>query len=197
MLELGEDEGCAGYLGGAAGVCGDVLEGGPALGEQGEPAFPAAAQVAEQRVAGAGSGVEFLVPGWFFDRGEDAYSGSFVAEVGQRRDSEGGGAVEGGQGVPAGGGQVVDRAGLGRADPEREAVGARDGLDVPAVAVRLTGVPGVDRFAFYAGRGSEQRSPAKTLPSRITCGTPSAIARSRACARPGACADRASTASAT
>jgi hypothetical protein len=45
--ELGEDEGGAGYLGGAVGVGGDVLEGGPALGEQGEPAFSAAAQVAE------------------------------------------------------------------------------------------------------------------------------------------------------
>jgi len=39
--------------GDAAGVGDDVLEGGPALGEQGEPVFAAAAQVAEQRVAGA------------------------------------------------------------------------------------------------------------------------------------------------
>jgi hypothetical protein len=49
VLELGEVEGGAGYLGDPAGAGGDVLEGGPALGEQGEPAFPAAAQVAQQR----------------------------------------------------------------------------------------------------------------------------------------------------
>jgi hypothetical protein len=63
VLELGEDEGGTGYPGGAAGVGGDVLEGGPALGEQGEPAFTAAAQVAEQGVPGAGVNVELPVPG--------------------------------------------------------------------------------------------------------------------------------------
>jgi hypothetical protein len=52
MLELGEDEGCAGYLGDAAGVGGDVLEGAPALGEQRKPSFAAAAQVAQECVAG-------------------------------------------------------------------------------------------------------------------------------------------------
>jgi hypothetical protein len=31
VLELGEHKGGSGYLGGAAGVGGDVLEGGPAL----------------------------------------------------------------------------------------------------------------------------------------------------------------------
>jgi hypothetical protein len=36
MRELGEDKGRAGYLGGAVGVGGDVLERGPALSEQGE-----------------------------------------------------------------------------------------------------------------------------------------------------------------
>jgi hypothetical protein len=81
MLELGEDQGCPGYLGGPVGVGGDVLEGGPALGEQGESAFSPAAQVAEQCVAGAGADVGFLVAGGPFDRGEDADSGSFVAEV--------------------------------------------------------------------------------------------------------------------
>jgi hypothetical protein len=37
VLELGEDEGGAGYFGEPGGVGGDVLEGGPALGEQSEP----------------------------------------------------------------------------------------------------------------------------------------------------------------
>jgi hypothetical protein len=39
VLELGEDEGGSGYLGGAVGVGDDVLEGGPALGDQDKPAF--------------------------------------------------------------------------------------------------------------------------------------------------------------
>ena len=42
---------------------------------------------------------------------------------------------------------------FGRACPQREAVGAHDGLDVAAVAAGLAGVPGVDDLAFYAGRG--------------------------------------------
>jgi hypothetical protein len=53
VLPLGEDEGGAGYLGGAAGAGGDVLKGGPAAGEQGEAAFCLAAQPAQQQVAGA------------------------------------------------------------------------------------------------------------------------------------------------
>lgn len=42
----------------------------------------------------------------------DADPGALVAAVGQGRHSEGGGAVEGGQGVDAGGGDVVDVARL-------------------------------------------------------------------------------------
>ena len=53
MFPVGEDEGGAGYLGGSAGAGGDVLEGGPAAGEQGEAAFSPAAQPAQQEVAGA------------------------------------------------------------------------------------------------------------------------------------------------
>lgn len=40
-------------------------------------------------------------------------------------------------------------------------------------------------WPFTLVSGSEQRSDSKTLPSRITYGTPSAIARSRASGRPG------------
>jgi len=46
LCELGEDEGGSGYPGDSAGAGGDVLEDGPALGEQGEPALCAAAQFA-------------------------------------------------------------------------------------------------------------------------------------------------------
>jgi hypothetical protein len=57
VLELGEDEGGAGYLGDAAGAGGDVLQDGSALGEQGEPALSLAAQAARQRVPGASADV--------------------------------------------------------------------------------------------------------------------------------------------
>jgi hypothetical protein len=53
VLELCEDEGSLGYLGDAAGAGRDVLEGGAPLGEQGEPAFSPAAELAQQRIAGA------------------------------------------------------------------------------------------------------------------------------------------------
>lgn len=63
MLELGKDEGCAGYLGGAVGVGGDVLDGGPAPGEQGEAALAAAAEVVQLCVPASGVDVEVLVSG--------------------------------------------------------------------------------------------------------------------------------------
>src|ERR1700745_1742192 len=104
-----EDKGGAGYLGDPAGACGDVLEDGPALGEQGEPSFSPAAQVAQQGVPGAGAGVRVAVSRRVFQGDEDADAGALVAAVGEARHSERGGPVECGQGVPAGGGDVVDR----------------------------------------------------------------------------------------
>jgi hypothetical protein len=53
--------------------------------------------------------------------------------------------------VNAGGGDVVDVAGLGLGGPEREAAGADDGLDVAAGPVVLAGVPRVDGLALHAG----------------------------------------------
>jgi len=63
MLELGEDEGGPDYLGDSPGAGGDVLEGGPALAEQGESSFSLAAQAAEQAISGFRAGVGPLVPG--------------------------------------------------------------------------------------------------------------------------------------
>jgi hypothetical protein len=73
--------------------------------------------------------------------------------VGQGGQSGGGGAVEGGQGVDAGGGQIMHRAGLGIGDPQREPARGQDGLDAAAVAVGLAGVPQVDDLAFHADSG--------------------------------------------
>jgi hypothetical protein len=85
------------------GVGGDVLEGGPALGQQGEPSLVTVVQVAEQCVPGAVVNVEFLVPGGVLEGDEDSDPGALIAAVGEGRHSQAGGAVEGGEGVPAGG----------------------------------------------------------------------------------------------
>jgi hypothetical protein len=98
VLELGEDEGGADYLGGSSGAGGDALEGGPALGEQGESSFSLAAEAAQQAVAGFRVRVEPLVSGRVLDGDVDADSGALVAAVGQRRHSGRGGAVQGWQG---------------------------------------------------------------------------------------------------
>ena len=53
MLEVDED-GCGfGYQGDSARAGGDVLEGPPSLGEQGERAFAECGQGSQERVAGA------------------------------------------------------------------------------------------------------------------------------------------------
>src|SRR5579859_7301890 len=121
---MGEDEGGAGDVADFAGAGGDVLEGAPALVEQGEPAFAQAAKRALDGVAGAGVNIEVPAVGGLVDGDVDADSGAVVAGVVQGAQSGGGGVVEGGQGVGAGGGQVVHRVGLGGRDPQREPVGS-------------------------------------------------------------------------
>jgi hypothetical protein len=88
VLELGEDEGGAGDLGDVPRAGGDVLEEGPALGEQGESSFSLEAQASEQGVPGAGADIEFLVSGGALDGHVDADSGALVAGVGQRGHSD-------------------------------------------------------------------------------------------------------------
>ena len=63
IFEMGQDQGGAGDVAGLAGAGGDVLEGAPAAGDQGEPAFAQAAQRAEQGVVGAGIDIEVLPAG--------------------------------------------------------------------------------------------------------------------------------------
>jgi hypothetical protein len=145
VLELGEDKRGTDDLGDVPGAGGGVLEGGPALGEQGEPAFSLKAKAAQQGVPGPGSGIELLVSAGVFHGDVDAGSGALVAAVGQGGHSEGRGAVEGGQRVLPGGGDVVDVAGLGLGGPQGEAVGPADRLDVLARPVVLPGVPGRGR----------------------------------------------------
>jgi hypothetical protein len=86
VLEMGEDEGGAGDVADLAGAGGDVLEGAPALGDQGKPSFAQAAQRALDGVAGAGIDIEVPPARGLFDRDMDADSGAVVTGVGRDRD---------------------------------------------------------------------------------------------------------------
>src|SRR5215470_14101194 len=69
---MGEDKRGAGDVADLARAGGDVLEGAPALVEQGEPAFAQAAQRALDGVAGTGIDIQLLPAGGLSDRDEDA-----------------------------------------------------------------------------------------------------------------------------
>jgi hypothetical protein len=73
-----------------------------------------------------------------------------VSGVGQDGQPVGGSGVQGAQHVLAGGGDVVDRAGLDGGDPQREPVRSQECLDVAAVLMGLSGVPQIDGFALPA-----------------------------------------------
>jgi hypothetical protein len=186
VLELGEDEGGAGDLGDVPRAGGDVLEEGPALGEQGEPSFSLEAQASEQGVRGAGVDVGLLVSGGALDGDVDADSGALVAGVGQRGHSEGRRAVQGGQGVGACGGDVVDVAGLGRAGPDGEAAGSMTAWTFPPGRWCLPEYQASISSPFTLVTCSASRSVLNSLPSRITKAAPSCRARSRASCRSGA-----------
>ncbi len=73
-----------------------------------------------------------------------------VAGIGEGQQVMGGGPVQPWQGVAAGGGEVVHRAGLHVRNPQREPVGGEHRLDVAAVGMGLAGVPQVNDIAFHA-----------------------------------------------
>ena len=84
------------------------------------------------------------------DRRVNADSGAVVAAVGEGGQAGCGGGVQRAQDVCAGGGQIVDGAGFDLGDPQRQAAGRRQRLEVAGVLVGLAGVPGVDGFALDA-----------------------------------------------
>src|SRR5262245_59562962 len=106
---MGEDERGAGDVTDLARAGGAVLQGAPAAGEQGEPAFAEAAQGTLEGVAGTDVDIEFPSLRRLPDRDVDADTRAVVARVSQCGQVCGG-AVEGGQGVEAGGGEIVHRA---------------------------------------------------------------------------------------
>jgi hypothetical protein len=79
VLELGEDERSAGDIADLAGAGGDVLEGPPAAGEQGEPAFAQAAQGTLDGVSGTGIDVQFKAAGGLPDGNRDASARTLIS----------------------------------------------------------------------------------------------------------------------
>jgi len=71
---MGEDERGAGYVADLAGAGSDVVQGAPAAGEQGEPAFAEAARGPLDGVPGTGADIQVPPAGGLFDRDEDADS---------------------------------------------------------------------------------------------------------------------------
>ncbi|GAB2444098.1 hypothetical protein GCM10027162_44690 [Streptomyces incanus] len=77
------------------------------------------------------------------ERGVNADVGAGVADIGQGRQPVAGRGVQRGQGMNAGGAQVVHRAGLDCGDPQQGAVGRGEELEVSGEAPSLAGVPQV------------------------------------------------------
>src|SRR6266536_4065421 len=71
-----------------AGAGGGVLQGAPALGEESEAAFSAAARRSQQQVVGPVVDGQGLAVGGLLDRGVHAVACAFVAGVGQGRQVE-------------------------------------------------------------------------------------------------------------
>lgn len=65
MFEMGENKRSFDEVSDSAGAGGNVLEGAPALREQGEAAFSQAAQGAQERVVGAGVGTGKRDCAWY------------------------------------------------------------------------------------------------------------------------------------
>jgi hypothetical protein len=78
---MGQDERGAGDAADFAGAGGDVLQGAPPAGEQGEPAFAQAAQGPLDRITGAGIDVEFPAAGGLFDGNQDADARALISGV--------------------------------------------------------------------------------------------------------------------
>ena len=128
---MGEDERRAGDVADFAGAGGDVVKGAPPAGEQREPSFPEAAQGTLESVAGAGIDVKFPAARRLLDGNQDADARALIAGVGKGGQAGRGSRVERGQGMGAGGGDVVHRAGPGRRDPQREPSGAMTAWMLP------------------------------------------------------------------
>ena len=115
--------------------------------EQGEAAFAQPAQGALDRVAGAGADIEFPPPGGCLTGIRMPMLAPSYPGFGQCGQADGGRPVERGQGMGAGGGDVMHRPGFCLRDPQREPVRGAHRLDVTAVGMRFPRVPMVPTTA--------------------------------------------------
>src|SRR5512135_3399306 len=99
---MGEDERGAGDVADFGGAGGDVLQGPPSAGEQGEPALAEAAQRPLDGVTGPGVDIEVLAVCGLLDRDVNADARALVAGIGESWQAIGGSPVQPGQGVKAG-----------------------------------------------------------------------------------------------
>src|ERR1051326_3397113 len=90
-----------------AGTGGDVMQGAPASGQDGESSLAQTTQSAEQGIVGTGVDIENLPVGRLFDRGEHANTGAVVASIGQRGQPGCGCRVQRAEHVLASAGQVM------------------------------------------------------------------------------------------
>ncbi len=128
---MGEDERRAGDVADFAGAGGDVVKGAPPAGEQREPSFPEAAQGTLESVVGAGIDVKFPAARRLLDGNQDADARALIAGVGKGGQAGRGGRVERGQGMGAGGGDVVHRAGFHLRDHSGNPSGASTAWTLP------------------------------------------------------------------
>jgi hypothetical protein len=84
VFEMGQDERGAGDITDLARAGSDPLEGAPAALEQGEPAFAAAPDRADQHVAGQGIDIEGRAVAAGLGRDGDGRAGAVAAGVGRR-----------------------------------------------------------------------------------------------------------------
>src|SRR5213078_132907 len=182
---MGEDKRGACDVADFARAGGDVLEGAPALGEQGEPAFAQAAQGPLDGVAGAGIDIQFPAAWGLFDRNQDAGARAVISGVGQ-----------GGQ--PSRGSGIQRREGMGAAvrsctEPGSASEthsgnpsGAHTAWTLPPWACAFPEYHRSMTSPLTLTAGSLHRSQGMIFPSKITWETPSSLARSSASRSSGA-----------
>lgn len=130
---MAEDEGRGGDLADPVRVECDVFGGGLRLAEQGVCLLGEGSSLRQQLVEATAVGIELAA----LDRVQDPYSRSLVALVGQSRETSRGQRIQSLEGVGAGTGHVMNRAGLDHGNSFRVPGEAGQDLDVLAVVMML------------------------------------------------------------
>src|SRR5262249_47883809 len=159
---------------------GDVLQGAPAAGEQGEPSFPEAAQGALEGVAGTGIDVKFPAAGRLPDGNHDADACALIAGVGRAGRPAAAAGQSAGREWARGAVMPCPEPGSTSETHSGNPCGARTAWTLPPWPWALPEYHKSMTSPFTLTAGSLHRSQAMTLPSRITCENPWSLARSSA-----------------